>query len=171
MKLGALVNSVANTSVLEFAKRIQRKRLTLATNPWLASGAPTKSGQGWLRRLGLDSIDIAASPELTLAKICQEWQRNEQYHQKGAPYRRQPADSAEAESKNLEKMNRNIAYIEYRVFGQNPNERYPKFSELVEWLAWRVQVAHPDHQCANPELGWTRTLYSFALSEMPLAFG
>ena len=170
MKLSALATSITDTAVIELAKRIRRKRLSLATNPFIANSVPLSSGQGWLRRVGLERADLAASPEITVAKMLQEWRRHQKFQRSLGSGQRHYANDAEAAAHALESLNNTLRYMEYRVFGNNPNEKYPRFESFVEWMAWRVQVAHPEHHCADEAYGWTYSLYDFALSESELAF-
>lgn len=169
MKLAARASAIADSAVLELAKRIRRKRLALAENPILADMTPMSSGQGILRRFGLGKFDVAASPEITVAKILREWQGLDWFYATAIFYGG-PIQDEEKEAQALKNLNNRIGMIEYRVFGVSPTEKYPSFSSLPNWLAWRIQISHPDHGCGDARLGWTSELFNFAVQDAKLSF-
>ena len=169
MKASARFGAVTDVSVIEFAKRIERKRMSIADNSLLASIAPSSSGQGWLRKLGLNKADIALSPEITLSKILKEWyaaddQLSMRSHLRGG----ESVKELTVKTKDL--LNKYIGLIEYRVFGNNCGPNYPDFEDLASWLAWRTQLAHPDRDCSEAETGWKLELFAFAIDDAKLSF-
>jgi hypothetical protein len=152
------------------AKRIQRKRTAVADSPLLAQVAPSTSGQGFLRRFGLGKIDIALSPEITLAKILKEWHGLDSHYASAAFYRGGIHSPSEKAIQALIDLNDRIGLVEYRVFGMSPGAKYPEFTSLADWLAWRIQLAHPEHRCANVETGWKPELFAFAVEDAKLSF-
>lgn len=170
MKPSARASALTDTAVLEIAKRIQRKRTTIADSPLLAQIAPSASGQGFLRRFGLGKVDIALSPEITLAKMLKEWHGLDSHYASAAHYRGGIRTAAEKEAQSLKDINDRIGLVEYRVFGMSPNAKYPEFTGLSEWLAWRIQLAHPEHRCADGAAGWKPELFSFAVEDAKLSF-
>jgi hypothetical protein len=170
MKPSARASALTDTTVLEIAKRIQRKRTAIADNPLLAQIAPSASGQGFLRRLGFGKVDIALSPEITLAKMLKEWHGLGSHCASAAFYRGGVDTPAEKAAQALKDLNDRIGLVEYRVFGTSPGEKYPQFSRLAEWLAWRIQLAHPEHRCAEIEAGWKPELFAFAVEDAKSSF-
>jgi hypothetical protein len=170
MKTSARASALTDTAVLELGKRIQRKRVALADNPLLAQSTPSGSGQGILRRLGLGKLDIALSPEITLAKMLKEWHGLDSHYMSAAFYRGGNPSVAEKSAQALKDLNDRIGLVEFRVFGTSPGEKYPEFENLADWLAWRIQFAHPERRCADVEAGWTPELFSYAVEDAKLAF-
>lgn len=170
MKTSARAAALTDTAVIELAKRIQRKRAILADNPLLAAIAPSQSGQGFLRRLGLGKVDIALSPEITLAKLVKEWRSLDRHYESLAPYGDGSQTMADKVAGALKNLNSRIGLVEYRVFGANTGPAYPQFTDPVAWLAWRLQVAHPEHGCGNASAGWKPELFAYALEESHLSF-
>jgi hypothetical protein len=170
MKPAARASALTDTSVLEVAKRIQRKRATVADNPLLAHVAPSSSGQGLLRRFGLGKVDIALSPEITLAKMLKEWHGLDSHYATANFYRGGVRTEQEKAAQALKDLNDRIGLVEYRVFGTSPGPKYPEFSSLAEWLAWRIQLAHPEHRCDDREAGWKTELFAFAVEDAKLSF-
>jgi len=170
MKPSARAFALMDTSVLEVAKRIQRKRVAVADNALLAQIAPSSSGQGTLRRFGLGRFDIALSPEFTLATMLKEWHRLD-WHWPLASFDRGILRSqAEKDAQALNDLNARIGLVEYRVFGTSPGPAYPEFHNLSEWLAWRIQLAHPEHQCGDCESGWKPELFAFVVEDSKWSF-
>ena len=170
MTPSARASALTDTAVLEIAKRIQRKRATLAGNPLLANATPSNSGQGFLRRLGLGKVDIALSPEITLAKMLKEWHGLDSHYASAAHYRGGSQTTEEKVSQAAKDLNDRIGLVEYRVFGTSPGEKYPEFSSLASWLAWRIQFAHPEHRCRDAEAGWIPELFAFVAEDAKLSF-
>ena len=170
MKASARASALTDTGVLEIAKRIQRKRATVADSPLLAHIAPSNSGQGFLRRLGLGKVDVALSPEITLAKMLKEWHGLDSHYASAAHYRGGSHTKEEKIVQALKDLNDRIGLVEYRVFGTSPGEKYPEFLSLAHWLAWRIQFAHPEHRCADAEAGWKPELFAFAVEDAKLSF-
>ena len=169
MKVSARTSTLTDTSVLEIAKRIQRKRTLLADNTLLANIAPSASGQGILRRFGLGRIDIVLSPEVTLAKLLKEWNGVDSQDASVAFYRGVQANDDKA-ARAHDHLNGQIVLVEYRVFGTSLGPKYPEFSALSDWLAWRIQVAHPEHRCGDAAAGWKPELFAFAIEDAKLSF-
>lgn len=169
MKTSARITATTDPGVLEIARRIERKRLSIADNSLIASVAPSSSRQGWLRRLGLHKADIAVSPELTLAKLLKEWYVAESQLPISSSLRgiASPEDRA---AKAKDRLNKHIGLIEYRVFGRNCGPGYPDFEDLASWLAWRTRLAHPEHNCSSPPDGWKPELFAFAIEDAGLSF-
>jgi len=170
MKTSARASALTDTAVLELSKRIQRKRVALADNPLLAHTAPSASGQGLLRRFGLGKVDIALSPEITLAKMLKEWHGLDSHYVSAAFYRGGNPSAEEKAHQAFKDVNDRIGLVEYRVFGTSPGERYPEFSNAEDWLAWRIQFAHPEHRCADAAAGWKPELFTFAVEDAKLSF-
>lgn len=170
MKPSARASALTDAAVLEIAKRIQRKRTAVAGSPLLAQIAPSNSGQGFLRRFGLGKVDIALSPEITLAKMLREWHGLDSHYASAAHYRGGIHTPAEKAAQTAKDLNDRIGLVEFRVFGTSPGEKYPEFSSLADWLAWRIQFAHPEHRCADPEAGWKPELFAFAVEDAKLSF-
>jgi hypothetical protein len=170
MKPSARASAITDSAVVEVAKRIQRKRTLLADNPFLAQSASDASGQGLLRRLGLGKIDVALSPEITLAKMLKEWRGLDAHYASAQLYRGGGRSAEEKAAQALKDLNDRIALVEYRVFGYSPGEKYPAFTGLAEWLAWRIQLAHPEHRCADKEAGWKPELFAFVVEDAKLSF-
>lgn len=170
MKTSARASALTDTAVLELGKRIQRKRIALADNSLLAQIAPASSGQGLLRRFGLGKVDIALSPEITLAKMLKEWHGLDSHYASSAFYRGGNPSAAEKANQALKDLNDRIGLVEYRVFGTSPGEKYPEFTKLADWLAWRIQLAHPEHRCRDTEAGWTPELFVSAVEDAKLSF-
>lgn len=170
MKPSARASALTDTGVLEIAKRIRRKRSSLANNPLLAQLAPAESGQGWLRRFGIGKVDIALSPEITLAKMLKEWHGLDAHYASAELYRSGIRTAEEKVAQALKDLNDRIGLVEYQVFGTSPGEKYPTFSSLADWLAWRVQFAHPEHRCADAQAGWKPELFAFAVEDAKLSF-
>jgi hypothetical protein len=170
MKPSARASALTDTSVLEVAKRIQRKRAAVADNLFLAHVAPSSSGQGLLRRFGLGKVDIALSPEITLAKMLKEWHGLDAHYASAAFYRGGVRTEQEKAAQAHKDMNDRIGMVEFRVFGTSPGPNYPEFSSLAQWLAWRIEIAHPEHRCANQETGWKPELFAFAVEDAKLSF-
>ena len=170
MKPSARATALTDTAVLEIAKRIQRKRVAVAGNSLLAQIAPSNSGQGFLRRFGLGKVDIALSPEITLAKMLREWHDLDSHYASAAHYRGESYTPAEKAAQAVKDLNDRIGLVEYRVFGTSPGEKYPEFSSLASWLAWRIQFAHPEHRCTDAEAGWKPELFAFAVEDAKLSF-
>ena len=170
MTPSARASALTDTAVLEIAKRIQRKRATLAGNPLLANATPSSYGQGFLRRLGLGKVDIALSPEITLAKMLKEWHGLDSHYASAAHYRGGGQTTEEKVFRAAKDLNDRIGLVEYRVFGTSPGENYPEFSSLGGWLEWRIQFAHPDHRCGDAEAGWGPELFAFATEDAKLSF-
>lgn len=140
MTPSARASALTDTAVLEIAKRIQRKRATLAGNPLLANATPSSYGQGFLRRLGLGKVDIALSPEITLAKMLKEWHGLDSHYASAAHYRGGGQTTEEKVFRAAKDLNDRIGLVEYRVFGTSPGEKYPEFSSLGGWLEWRILI-------------------------------
>lgn len=170
MKPSARASALTDIAVLEVARRIQRKRAVLADNRLLAHIAPTNSGQGLLRRFGLGKVDIALSPEVTLAKMLKEWHGLDSHYASAAFYRGGLPTAEEKAAQGLKDLNDRIGLVEYRVFGTSPGSKYPEFTSLADWLAWRIQLAHPEHRCADVEAGWKPELFAFAVDDAKLSF-
>jgi hypothetical protein len=170
MKPSARASALTDTSVLEIAKRIQRKRAAVADSPLLAQIAPSNSGQGFLRRFGLGKVDIALSPEITLAMMLREWHGLDSHYISAAHYRGGIYTASEKAAQAAKDLNERIGLVEYRVFGTSPGKDYPEFSDLANWLAWRIQFAHPEHRCAETEAGWKPELFVFAVEDAKLSF-
>ena len=170
MKPSARASALTDVAVLEIAKRIQRKRITVADNPLLSQDAPTSSGQGFLRRFGLGKVDVALSPEITLAMMLKEWHGLDSHYASARSYRGVRRSEAEMAAQSFKDINDRIGLVEYRVFGTSPNAKYPEFGALAEWLAWRVQLAHPEHRCDDSASGWKPELFSFAVEDAKLSF-
>ena len=169
MKLVARASAVTDTAVIELAKRIRRKRVSLAADPIVADMVPISSGQGILRRFGLGKFDFAASSEITIAKILREWHGLDSFYT-GATWYRECIRAEEKEAQVLKDFNNRIRMVEYRVFGLSPTEKYPSFSSLPQWLSWRIQTAHPEYECENTRLGWATELFEFAVQDAKLSF-
>jgi hypothetical protein len=170
MKPSARASALTDTAVLEIAKRIQRKRAAIADSPLLAQIAPSSSGQGLLRRFGLGKVDIALSPEITLAKMLKEWHGLDSHYATADFYRGGIRTLEEKVAQTLKDLNSRIGLVEYRVFGTSPGEKYPDFRSLADWLAWRIQYAHPEHRCGDTEAGWKPELFAFAVEDAKLSF-
>jgi hypothetical protein len=170
MKPTARASALTDTAVLEIAKRIQRKRSAIAGNAFLAQSAPAASGQGLLRRFGFGKVDIALSPEITVAKMLKEWHELDAHYASASFYRGGIRTPEEKAAQALKDLNDRIGLVEYRVFGTSPGEKYPTFNSLAEWLAWRIQLACPEHRCADAEAGWKPELFSFAVEDAKLSF-
>ena len=170
MKPSARAAALTDIAVLEVAKRIQRKRAALAESRLLADIAPSNSGQGILRRFGLGKVDIALSPEITLAKMLREWHGLDSHYASATFYRGGMPTPEEKAAQGLMDLNDRIGLVEYRVFGTSPGEKYPEFKSVPEWLAWRIQLAHPEHQCSDAKAGWKSELFSFAVEDAKLSF-
>jgi hypothetical protein len=170
MKPAARASALTDTGVLEVAKRIQRKRAAIAENPLLAQVAPSSSGQGLLRRFGLGKVDIALSPEITVAKMLKEWHGLESHYASAALYRGGARSAEEKAAQAHKDLNDRIGLVEFRVFGTSPGPKYPEFSSLADWLAWRVQLAHPEHRCTDVQAGWKPELFTFAVEDAKLSF-
>lgn len=170
MKTSARASALTDTAVLELGKRIQRKRIALADNSLVAQVAPSSSGQGLLRRFGLGKVDIALSPEITLAKMLKEWHGLDSHYASAAFYRGGNPSAAEKATQALKDLNDRIGLVEYRVFGTSPGEKYPEFANVADWLAWRIQLAHPEHRCSDIEAGWKPELFEFAVEDAKLSF-
>lgn len=170
MKPAARASALIDTAVLEVAKRIQRKRSAIADNAFLAQSAPDASGQGLLRRLGFGKVDIALSPEITLAKMLKEWHGLDAHYATASFYRGGIRSPEEKVAQSLKDLNDRIGLVEYRVFGTSPGEKYPTFKSLAGWLAWRVQHAFPEHRCGDAEAGWKPELFTFAVEDAKLSF-
>lgn len=170
MKPSARASALTDTSVLEVAKRIQRKRASIADNALLAHIAPSSSGQGLLRRFGLGKVDIVLSPEITLARMLKEWHALDAHYASAAYYRVGVPSQQEQDAQVLKDLNDRIGLVEYRVFGTSPGAQYPEFRSLAEWLAWRIQFAHPEHRCTDREAGWKPELFAFAVEDAKLSF-
>jgi hypothetical protein len=170
MKPSARASALTDIAVLEIAKRIHRKRTAIADSPLLAQSAPSTSGQGFLRRFGLGKVDIALSPEITLAKMLKEWHGLDSHYAYAARYRGGIHTAAEKAVQSLRDINDRIGLVEFRVFGTSPGENYPEFAGLSDWLAWRIQLAHPEHRCADGEAGWKPELFRFAVEDAKLSF-
>ena len=168
MKASARLSATTDPGVLEIARRIERKRLSVADNPLIASVAPPSSGQGWLRKLGLHKADIALSPEITLAKLIKEWYVAESELPMAISLR-DIVSPEERAAKTKDLLNKHIGLIEYRVFGNNCGPGYPDFDDLASWLAWRTKLAHPDHS-SSPRDGWKPELFAFAIEDAKLSF-
>ena len=162
---------MTSSAVIEFARRIQRKRASLSNSPLTASTAPAATGRSFLRSIGLGKADIIAGPEITLSKMLQEW-RNLDLHYSSMEFNIGgiPTD-AENNDPKLKNLNGRITLLEYRVFGNNVNEKYPEFSTPEEWLQWRLIHAHPEYNCDRGHDGWTRELFSYAYEDSKFAFG
>lgn len=78
---------------------------------------------------------------------------------------------AEKEQETLKDLNSRIVLLEYRVFGNNVNDKYPTFERPEHWLQWRLIMAHPDYGCDKEFNGWTGELFAFAFEDSKLAFG
>lgn len=170
MKASARASALTDTAVLEIAKRIQRKRAAIAETPILASIAPSASGQGLLRRFGLGKVDIALSPEITLAKMLKEWHGLDSHYASAAYYRGGIQAPDEKKAQAHKDLNDRIGLVEYRVFGTSPGPKYPEFDSLTSWLAWRIQFAHPEHRCADAAAGWKPELFAFVIEDAKLSF-
>ena len=169
MRTSAHISAATDPGVLEIARRIERKRMSIADNPLIASVAPSSSGQGWLRRLGLHKADIALSPEITLAKLLKEWYVAEA-ELPMSNFLRGIVSPEERAAKAKDLLNKHIGLIEYRVFGRNCGPGYPDFEDLASWLAWRTRLAHPEHNCSNGRDGWKPELFAFAIEDAGLSF-
>ena len=170
MKTSARASALTDIAVLELGKRIQCKRIALADNSLLAQLAPSSSGQGLLRRFGFGKVDIVLSSEITLAKMLKEWQSLDSHYASAAFYRGGNPSDAERAGQSLKDINDRIGLVEYRVFGTSPGEKYPEFANVADWLAWRIQFAHPEHRCTDAGAGWKPELFAFAVEDAKLAF-
>jgi hypothetical protein len=170
MKPAARASALTDTGVIEVAKRIQRKRAAIADSPLMAHTAPSTSGQGLLRRFGLGKVDIALSPEITIAKMLKEWHGLDSHYASAAFYRGGVRTEQEKAAQAHKDLNDRIGLVEYRVFGTSPGPKYPEFVALADWLAWRVQLAHSEHRCDDPEAGWKPELFQFAVEDAKLSF-
>ena len=170
MKASARASAVTSSAVIEFARRIQRKRASLSSSPLTASIAPAATGRSFLRSIGLGKADIIAGPEITLSKILQEWRKLDAHYSSMELNRGGNRAEANNSAQRLKYLNSRIILLEYRVFGNNVNEKYPEFSTPEEWLQWRLIHAHPEYNCDHPEDGWTRELFSYAYEDSKLAF-
>lgn len=170
MKPSARASALTDTAVLEFAKRIQRKRTAIADNPLLAQIAPSVSGQGFLRRFGLAKVDIAMSPELTLAKMLKEWHGLDSFYETVALNGDRGLTPAEVANNSRKALNDRLGLVEYRVFGTSPGKHYPDFSDPADWLAWRIQLAYPTHHCNDTSAGWKPGLFTFIVEDAKLSF-
>lgn len=115
-------------------------------------------------------MDIALSPEVTLAKMLKEWHGLGSFYASADFYRGGARTQQERAAQALKDINDRIGLVEYRVFGNSPGEKYPAFNGLAEWLAWRIQLAHPEHRCATAEAGWTPELFAFVVEDAKLSF-
>lgn len=170
MKATTRLSALTDSAVLEFAKRLQRKRVAIAPNPYLAISAPSSSGQGLLRRMGFGKVDIAISPEITLAMMLREWRGlHAVYSFLALHSAKERVDEAQAVQAS-KSLNDKIGLVEYRVFGTSPGPSYPQFESLEEWLCWRLQMAHPEHRCGDRNAGWKPELFLYAAEEALLVF-
>ncbi|WP_164963361.1 hypothetical protein [Rubrivivax sp. JA1026] len=170
MKSAARASALTDIAFLEIANLIRRKRSAIAGNVLLAQSAPAASGQGLLRRFGFGKVEIALSPEITLAKMLKEWHGLDAHFASASFYRGGIRTPEEKIAQSLKDLNDRIGLVEYRVFGTSPGEKYPTFNSLAEWLAWRIQLACPEHRCADPEAGWKSELFAFAVEDAKLSF-
>ena len=168
MKPSARAPALTDTALFEMAKRIQRKRTAVADNSILAQIASSASGQGFLRRFGLGKVDIALSPEITLAKMLKEWYGLGSHHASAAFYRGDIHTAAEKAAQVRKDLNNRIGFVEYHVFRTSPGEKYSEFTSLVDWLAWCVQLAHAEHRCADAAAAWKPELFAFAVEDSKL---
>lgn len=77
----------------------------------------------------------------------------------------------EKRSESLKNLNSRIVLLEYRVFGNNVNDKYPTFERPEHWFKWRLILAHPEYGCDKEFNGWTDELFAFAFEDSKLAFG
>jgi len=171
MKTSARASAITSPAVVEFARRIQRKRASLSNSPPTATMAPASTGRSLLHSLGLGKVDIAAGPEITLAKMLKEW-RNLDATYLGMLFDRGGRRTAvEKQGDALKNLNSRIRLLEYRVFGNNVGDKYPNFERPEHWLKWRLTLSHPDYGCDKTVNGWTDELFAFAFEDSKLAFG
>lgn len=171
MKATARASALASPAVLEFAKRIQRKRASLSDNPFVEGSAPVSTGRSFLQSIGLGKSSVAVGPELTLAKMLKEWRELDATYASMAFSRGRARSVEEKASEALKDLNNRIVLLEYRVFGNNVSEKYPSFNRTEDWLPWRLVHAHPDYGCERRNDGWKEVLFTFALEDSKLAFG
>lgn len=171
MKKTARASAITSPAVVEFARRIQRKRGSLSNSPLTVSVAPAKTGRSFLHALGLGKADIAVGPEITLAKMLKEWRDLDATYMSMDFYRGGTRTPQERQEDSIKDLNSRIALIEYRVFGNNIGGKYPTFERAEQWLNWRLILAHPDYGCDKDFNGWTQELFAFAFEDSKLAFG
>lgn len=82
----------------------------------MAQIAPSASGQGFLRRFGLGKVDIALSPEITLAKMLKEWHGLDSHYASAALYRGGIRTATEKAALFLKDLNDRIGLVEYREY-------------------------------------------------------
>lgn len=120
-----------DNQISSFTKILQRKRSPIQIGP-------DGSAQGLLYKLGLTGIGNTQSPEATVAMIMKEY----------VSLRGYPVDTQ-------------ISVIEFRVFGTNCSAADPSFSELEDWISWRLPRAFSNHKFHACD-GWTPEFYKFA---------
>lgn len=171
MKTTARASAVTSPAVVEFARRIQRKRASLSNNPLTATITPISTGRSLLRSLGLGKAEIVVGPEITLAKMLKEWRDLDANYAKMCFHRGNVISPEEKYAEELKDLNSRIVLLEYRVFGNNVSSKYPTFEKPEHWFQWRLILAHPDYDCDNDFYGWTNELFTFAFEDSKLAFG
>jgi hypothetical protein len=145
MKPTARIAAIASPSVIQFAKRLQNKRIGMNPIRTLAANGTAKS---FFHRLGFESAGNAFGPEVTIAMCCKEGLRI------GIT-----GDKA--------KINSAIGLVEFTVFGNNFSN-YPEFNSFAVWLAWRIPQAHPKERLTAAD-GWDLEFYQFAVDDSPLS--
>lgn len=171
MKTTAQASAVTSPAVIEFARRIQRKRASLANSPLTATTAPPSTSRSFFRSLGLAKADIAFGPEITLAKMLREWRALDPTYISMNFHRSGNRTPGEKQAETLRDLNSRIALLEYRIFGNNVTDKYPTFEQVEHWLRWRLILAHPEYGCDDEFKGWTDELFIFAFEDSALSFG
>lgn len=105
-----------------------------------------------MRRFGMERIEVIASPEFCMARMIKALVCHDRTIGRTRPLCTD--EETVASDEDIERLQRVIGYLEYKVFGNNAGENYPEFESLSRWIHWRLCLHFPGHSLVS-RTGWT----------------
>ncbi len=171
MKLFQKLTTLLVPKKAEFAKRLAAKRLTCASNQFLASMATSGTTEYQLRVLGLESIEYAFTPEATVVNILEQYWKSHVRFMWNGPLDLPGSASEEARIAVKKRLNGLVGHIEYLLTKKNDAAVHlPEFDSLADYMRYRIRAEHPKNSNVSAEDGFTDKFFAYAVEESRFVF-
>ena len=171
MKLFQKLTTLLVPKKAEFAKRLAAKRLTCASNQFLASLATSGTTEYQLRVLGLESIEYAFTPEATVVNILEQYWKPHLRFVYSGPLDLPGVASEEARIAVKKRLNGLVGHIEYLLTKKNDAAVHlPEFGSLADYMRHRIRAEHPKNSSLSEKDGFTDEFFAYAVEESRFDF-
>ncbi len=173
MKLLRNLTTALSPRRSQFAKRLARKRRSIAEETLLAGASVSGTAQDLLRRAGLEVVDHVLSPDAVIANAMEIYRYSHlQGHYGSLSETTRVAMEAKDPKKWSERLNSFVGLIDMHLTGRgNAAVHLPQFRTFPEYLMFAVKRAFPDHAYITPKHGFTDEYFGYAIEESGLVFG